>query len=88
MKIICRKSDEFELYIQLDVTYPFVHQSEQIRFALGSPIVRLSHLEDGIPLNCDESIGQLQPQGQFISENMHKSVGTVELELAVHFLSD
>ncbi|KAA6330383.1 MAG: hypothetical protein EZS28_053508, partial [Streblomastix strix] len=56
--------------------------------ALGSEVNLHSHLEEGIPVNYDESVGHLQPEGQFVFVHVHESQGTVELELAVHFLSD
>ncbi|KAA6362653.1 MAG: hypothetical protein EZS28_041820, partial [Streblomastix strix] len=42
----------------------------------------------GIPVNYDESVGHLQPVGQFVLEHVHESFVTVEFELSLHFFSD
>ncbi|KAA6344495.1 MAG: hypothetical protein EZS28_052236, partial [Streblomastix strix] len=80
--------DESVSHAQSEIRNPSLQYAGQIPLALGSEVDLHSHLEEGIPVNCDESVGHLQPQGQFVFVHVHESQGTVELELAVHFFSD
>ncbi|KAA6389407.1 MAG: hypothetical protein EZS28_015067 [Streblomastix strix] len=68
---------------------PFTQYAGQIPFpALGSPVVRQLHLDEGIPVNSEEFGGHLQPEGQFDGVHVHESVGTVQSEQTVQFFSD
>ncbi|KAA6366518.1 MAG: hypothetical protein EZS28_037954 [Streblomastix strix] len=65
-----------------------IQQAGHIPPALGSEDDLHEHLSFGIPTSQDESLGHLQPEGQFDLEYMHELFATVQFEPAVHFLFD